>query len=208
MDKVFSDFYTVPNYQREFVWQPENVEKLLEDVFNEFYRDEDEEPSSSQEYFIGSIVVCPYHDGTFELIDGQQRLTTIFLLLCAIRDALQQESSSPPDTLRRYITDTSMDPRTGDDVNRYRIVLQYEDSRNVLEQIGGNARIDTIPQDTGSTRNIIAAYETAKGFLAERFDKDPKQIKSFLAKFTSRVKLIRIETPNRAYALKIFGNHQ
>src|SRR5689334_10139392 len=57
LNKLFQDFYSVPDYQREYVWEPENVEALLKDVCDEFY-DEGNRLNPGPEYFIGSIVVC------------------------------------------------------------------------------------------------------------------------------------------------------
>ena len=77
---VFKDFYSVPDFQREYVWEPEHVERLLQDAYDEFY-DEHAHLTPAAEYFIGSIVACPGSDGTLQLIDGQQRLTTCYLVL-------------------------------------------------------------------------------------------------------------------------------
>src|SRR5437899_83764 len=85
--EVYKDFYTVPDFQREYVWQPENVERLLQDVLDEFYDEDGRLVGNDDEYFLGSIVACPGEkNGTLTLIDGQQRLTTIYLVLCCIRD--------------------------------------------------------------------------------------------------------------------------
>ena len=73
IESLYKDFYTVPDFQREFVWQREQVEKLLQDIHDEFY-DEEGQLIKGPEYFLGSIVVCKDDDGTFHLIDGQQRI--------------------------------------------------------------------------------------------------------------------------------------
>jgi len=80
---VFRDFYTVPNYQREYVWTEEEVEQLLGDIRSEHV------DGANSEYFIGSIVVCPGMGERFDLIDGQQRMTTLFVTICALRDRLE-----------------------------------------------------------------------------------------------------------------------
>lgn len=64
---VFQAFYVVPDYQREYVWQSEQVEQLLTDINTEL---QGFEPSKAPEYFIGSIVVCPGAEGVPDLIDG------------------------------------------------------------------------------------------------------------------------------------------
>ena len=73
VDALFNaDSFVLDYYQREYVWEEENVRKLLEDVQDEFY-DEHNKIILELEYFIGSIVAYPDAQGTFRLIDGQQR---------------------------------------------------------------------------------------------------------------------------------------
>src|SRR6476646_7773225 len=73
-------FYIVPDYQREYVWTDKEVHQLLNDI------DEQIDGDSKLEYFIGTILVSPVaQKDHYDVIDGQQRLTTFFLLLCALR---------------------------------------------------------------------------------------------------------------------------
>ena len=124
----------VPDFQREYVWQQDNVDRLLDDVFNEFCG-EDNRPINDAEYFVGSIVVCLGEDGTYQLIDGQQRMTTSFLILCAIRDYLIEANANVPEALKLQIASVSTNLQTGEDEFRYRLALQYEDSDHELERI-------------------------------------------------------------------------
>ena len=87
--------YVLPHFQRQYSWNKENWQTLLDDVFA-LYKDynSDKEP----EHFFGSLVVI--HDGNrngqvpaYNLVDGQQRLTTISLLLCVLRDLIEDERS-------------------------------------------------------------------------------------------------------------------
>ena len=93
---IFQAFYQVPNYQREYVWKTEHVEQLLNDINAERAISD---PDMAPEYFIGSIVVCPGNNSVLELIDGQQRMTTLFLTLCAIRDRIKELKEQPPGPL-------------------------------------------------------------------------------------------------------------
>ncbi len=111
---LFQDFYRVPDYQREYVWGEtdpkgtggEEVEQFLSDIHNEFQNvTKDDAP----EYFIGTIVVCCGKDDVFDLIDGQQRATTAYITLCAIRDAFRDLSCAPPDELEGQIAFSSID---------------------------------------------------------------------------------------------------
>ena len=74
INSAFKNHYIVPDYQREYVWKDEQVEQLLADLLDAYNTD------SQKAYFLGTIVT--YDSGSqFELIDGQQRLTTFFTLL-------------------------------------------------------------------------------------------------------------------------------
>lgn len=66
--------YVVPVYQREFAWGEKEIAQLIEDV-NDF---------EGEEYCIGTLVVDVRDGGGYEVIDGQQRLTALFLLLAAL----------------------------------------------------------------------------------------------------------------------------
>ena len=92
IDTLFKDFYAVPDFQREYVWDHEHVDKLLQDVLDEFYN-EDGRQVGEREYFLGSIVVCQDDAGIFQLIDGQQRMTTIYLVLSQL--AIRYAKSEP-----------------------------------------------------------------------------------------------------------------
>lgn len=66
--------YIVPLYQRNFAWRQDQIELLLQDVY-EAYKE-----NNTGNYFIGSLVVLKRSNGDFEVIDGQQRLTTLSLI--------------------------------------------------------------------------------------------------------------------------------
>jgi hypothetical protein len=197
---VFQDFYVVPDYQREYVWGTEQVEQLLVDVRAELGGAASPE---APEYFIGSIVVCPGRAGTFDLIDGQQRMTTLFLALCAVRDRLTALGAPVPGALDPQISSVSTD-FSGRDHFRYRLDLQYEDSRGVLLAIAKGSGGTSSIAETRSTTNICNAYDVILAFLQRELGDAPDQIRAFYGYLTNKVKLIRIQTEDVAKALKIF----
>lgn len=75
-------YYEVPRFQRPYSWQRENVEDFWQDTI----------VNSESDYFIGSIVVYKAGSNVRGIVDGQQRLTTITMLLCALRDAFAAAS--------------------------------------------------------------------------------------------------------------------
>lgn len=88
IDQIFNkDRYIVPIYQRHYAWENTEIEKLLDDII-ENVKDDDEQ----SEYYLGSLVVNALGDGKYEVIDGQQRLTTLFLLLNYLNEPVPKDS--------------------------------------------------------------------------------------------------------------------
>lgn len=93
LKKIFSDdfFFTIPRYQRPYSWTTEQSEELFQDLI----RAMDNFKKSSHEelppYFLGSILLSKGDEPHAEIIDGQQRLTTLAMLLAAIRSLAKPE---------------------------------------------------------------------------------------------------------------------
>ena len=66
--------YTIPNYQRQYSWDTEKLDDLWNDLYDSFIN------SPSDNYFLGSIVVIDDGKGKHELVDGQQRITTLMIM--------------------------------------------------------------------------------------------------------------------------------
>lgn len=78
--------YEIPPYQRPYSWESENVQQLLDDVW-EAYQARD------AEYFIGSVITIERErDRRYDVVDGQQRLTTLNLLLARLRDHITDDA--------------------------------------------------------------------------------------------------------------------
>lgn len=78
--------YEVPIYQRNYAWGSDQIEQLIEDI-----------KSTDDDYFLGNLIVNQKENNVYEVIDGQQRLTTLFLLerylgIAVANDALRFEA--------------------------------------------------------------------------------------------------------------------
>jgi hypothetical protein len=151
--------FWVPEYQRAYVWDSEHLHGLWRDL-GEIYQNEE----SNQNHFLGIVlqkVASQARNPTTrkELIDGQQRVTTILLLLAAIRDHLA-EAASPPRKVK-YSTDPLFFVRDALDVNRatefYVLELQKADHAELKAVALGSWR-----KRFATRRNwgrILLAYE-------------------------------------------------
>lgn len=78
--KIFENEYTIPIYQRAYAWTENEINTLIDDVYDYHIR------GGEQKYYIGSLVVHSDNNGIISVIDGQQRLTTLCLLICYLKN--------------------------------------------------------------------------------------------------------------------------
>ncbi len=87
IEALFSDKKTdflIPDYQRPYAWEFKECQQLWEDIFSFAFPDDDYEKfNNDDEYYLGTIVTFKNPNSKLEVIDGQQRLTTLMLLLRA-----------------------------------------------------------------------------------------------------------------------------
>lgn len=98
--KVFSEefWFLIPEYQRSYVWQVDNISELVEDLIFAF------ENKPENDYFLGSLVLKKIEGSSYpeyQVLDGQQRLTTFFIMMAVLRDII--EDASTKDTIHRKI---------------------------------------------------------------------------------------------------------
>lgn len=80
--------YTIPKYQRKFEWNTDHAKDFWEDV--DFITKENRKPDKDLDFFIGTILLKKNNSkDSFEIIDGQQRITTVTLFLIAMRQHLK-----------------------------------------------------------------------------------------------------------------------
>ncbi len=113
---LFSDKkadFLVPDYQRPYAWDDEQCQTLWDDIFLFSFPNNDCDAfDENEEYFLGSIVTFKNDNGKSEIIDGQQRLTTLMLVLRAFYDKFanmqDKKSKSTRDMIEKCIwkTDT------------------------------------------------------------------------------------------------------
>ena len=74
-----SGTYIIPRFQRPFSWERDHIEEFWQDTTSDVKKD----------YFIGAFVTYNINNASYGVVDGQQRLTTITIALCAIRDNIR-----------------------------------------------------------------------------------------------------------------------
>lgn len=176
--------YTVPRYQRNYIWDENNWSELLEDI--EFTLGQENKMQWS--HFLGAIVLS-FKDSNFgiekyEIIDGQQRITTIFILFLAILSKLKESNELEQAT---YIYDTYIKVRKFDGTIGFKFENPEldEDIKHIYQAISDGNNIE------GKTK-IIQLFI----FFKEKLEKyTPEDIKNFLQKllFINIVEIISKE---------------
>ena len=83
--------FLIPEYQRPYAWGDDEVITLFDDLWE--FSIERTTPEGAKTYFLGSIVSYENSNGEKEIIDGQQRITSLFLLLRAVYAKLENEQN-------------------------------------------------------------------------------------------------------------------
>jgi hypothetical protein len=98
IEKVFSnDFaFRIPPYQRPYAWTTEQAGELFDDLLTA-YKNDKLTPKEADPYFLGSLVVVKGTPAESEVIDGQQRLTTLTILLAAARCLVPEDDAKDID---------------------------------------------------------------------------------------------------------------
>ena len=197
-------FYIIPDFQREYVWTEKEVLQLLNDI------NEQIDGNSTREYFIGTVLVSPVEAQKqhFEVIDGQQRLTTLFLVLCALKQWFQKE---PQAQSIGTLISTSYTTAEGDTQDSLKLEPRYENAGEVMQRI---VALSTDPEATragiqaagiksfGSLENLVNAYGTIWNYLKDNYQ-DLKALKKYWGYLANSVVFIQIST-DVSSALKIF----
>ena len=202
LSKIFSaDFeYHIPGYQRPYAWTEEETGILFDDLY-EFFQTEE-----IDNYFLGSIVLIkdenkPYAD----VIDGQQRLTTISILFSVMTAAFQTEAYKK--NCKKYLQEEG-NILEGIEAQP-RVFLREWDQKFFskyiqdvhLEEL---AKIDPITLDTEAKKHIQKNCTVLRKKFEETFN-DEDELLKFSQFLLKRCFLVAVSTPNQESAFRVFS---
>ena len=203
--KVFGTygvFYSIPDYQRPYSWNKEHIEQLWYDIVTAYLNNK-EDSEVDQDYFLGSIVLSKdniNNKNILSVVDGQQRLTTLTILLCVLRDVFAKDEIS--EILKLHIIDqigkqSKMRFSTHDD-------NQLKFQKNVIEGINFNISVNNI-NDNKYLQNALYFYHLIdKSKNPINNDTYIENFIDFINYLMNNVILIVIECQNTDSAIKLF----
>ncbi len=204
ISKVFSDdfVFSIPGYQRPYSWTTEQAQELIDDLYG-FMRSSDKELGEMPPYFLGSIVLIKQEAlPATTVVDGQQRLTTVTLLLSAIRAKISDIKARQGISKLIY--------EQGDIIvntaNHYRLTLRERDKeffREYVQHEDGIEKLvnlnDKLPDSQNNLRVNARLY-------VNRLDAIPPEQRLRLAQFiATRCYLVTVCTPDLDSAYRIFN---
>ncbi len=199
-----SDFL-IPDYQRPYAWEEGQCQTLWDDIFSFAFPDNNYENfNKDEEYFLGSIVTFENENNKKEVIDGQQRLTTLMLLLRAFYSKFgNMQDNNSKNTRERIAQCLWKTNEFGEaDLSNLKIdseVATDNDKEEFLEIL----RSGTVTKDQKSNyaKNYI--------FFQQKIDEFLNQFPSYFAYLPARILqnciLLPIEAESQDTALRIFS---
>ena len=200
--KIFSsDFdYAIPSYQRPYAWTEVQAGDLFADLYDFFIKEQEDT------YFLGSIVLIKEEGKPYaEVIDGQQRLTTLTILLAALT---QLSSGGIREAFHRYLCEPGNVLESLP--QKPRLTLRERDRAFFEKFVQGIQLTELIKQDAAqldneSQRNIMLNAKLFLDKLAERFDEDQELLTKFGGFLVQRCFLVAVSTPSQQSAFRVFS---
>jgi len=201
VSKIFSaDFdFEIPDYQRPYAWQVDQAAQLLDDL-EDALDGMDDEP-----YFLGSIVLVKTKGiARSEVIDGQQRLTTLTILLALLRDLAEDLD------LQSELRDLVREPgsKISGTKPKPRLTLRKRDAqffRDYVQQPGRTTDLVGLEPEVLKTDAMRAILANTKALRTRLIDWPEARREELAAMLGSRTYLVVVSTPDLASAHRIFS---
>ena len=204
LSEIFSSAfeYHIPTYQRPYAWTDDQASELFDDLYS-FYRNENEEP-----YFLGSIVLIRKDDEQYsEVVDGQQRLTTLTILLATLAHQFGEGKPIVNNIKKRIIEPSDL---TAGLEPKPRLILRKRDEdffRKYIQEIKLSELEDL---DAGMIENEARLnIKNNAGYFLEKlssvFGSDEAKLTEFVQFLMARCFLIVVSTPSQKSAFRIFS---
>ena len=196
--------FVIPEYQRPYSWSDDEICTLFDDIWG--FSIDRTQPDGAKSYFLGCVVSYT-EKGERQIIDGQQRITSLFLLLRAVFAMLENEETKS-DKVTHFIGQIipalwKRDEMTGKE-NRSQMLLRSEvvsDSGNELLRI----ILETGYADPKATDNYSRNFNKFVELYTEKSKNSPNQIFEFILALLNYTILLPIDADDQETALTIFN---
>lgn len=209
----------IPEYQRPYRWLSDNVEELWEDIY-QAYLNNKYENTEDKNYFLGSLITVQDKKVTnyLNIIDGQQRITTLTILFSVIHRFMEDDIEIDEDDEEQFSQRISKNSVANCIWNESKTRLRFKpksDIGAIYRNIVKNSTIEDIKERTITKKELKNAepttlyYNTAKIFINKieeltKNGQDLQELDNFNSYLFNNVKMIHIECSDESFAIKMF----
>ncbi|HOL22592.1 MAG TPA: DUF262 domain-containing protein [bacterium] len=192
---LLNNKYTVQYYQREYNWETKQIEELIEDLtneFNEFYKDGDRQIDVRNygDYFLGPIILT--NDNA--IIDGQQRLSSLTLLLIYLNNLQKQQTSLPKVNIDNLIYSEMYGQKT--------FCINVTEREVCLASLFETGDYDITNEQSESVINLYNRYKDIERIFPDELKGSPLPV--FIEWLIDNVSLVEIRADSEQDAHKVF----
>lgn len=203
-------YYQIPIYQRPYQWTEENCEKLLDDLFEDYEKD------GESDYFCGSLVLIAIgkdsatNAETYDVVDGQQRLSTFILLAKVLVTLYDKDLNDKDCKTSRGFLEKSLGDTDGE--KRKRLIFNtigfnakddFQDALDFFDDLDASKGDGSKSNDPSKGKNSYLKNAIClKNYLEK---KEIADINAFIRWLYFKVVFIKTTCPNISMALRIFS---
>lgn len=202
LKKIFSEefWFVVPQYQRPYVWQEDNIQELIDDLYYAF------ENKQNSEYFLGALVLKRTKEEEFreyEILDGQQRLTTLCMMIAVLRDLMKKQKYKWTLSEMIYQEENELLKVPARGRLKYNTRDKVKDFvRDFITPMGGTKRHEIL--EFKDNQNIsVANMSKAINIMHNIFSKK-EDLEAFAVFLLNNVLFIYVSTDNTEDAFRLF----
>ena len=192
------NFYQIPDYQRPYSWDKDNLSDLIDDLKNSYL------DNKNENYFCGSLVLVKNDDDLrYDIIDGQQRITTFTIISCIFRDVyFDSVNKRAQDYIKQSIQDQYDESKRK---LKFLTDIKYQNSfeQTVLKKITFKD-VKNIDKEFPDNRYLQNAYHI-NNFIKEILEDNDIDINEFIIWFYESIVLTVITCPSQDTAIQIFN---
>ena len=196
--------YQIPRYQRPYKWTDEQVDKLWDDITEAY-------DNQTESYFLGSIITAAPKDNSSyrDIVDGQQRLTTLMILFTVVRDLcpdLNASEGADPQVVKQRVIKQAI--IADEEFNRLKLYthIQHQTDFEQLIVLADTSKIEK-PKKAQLQQDDSPKYKflnTAAIFKTKIAEKSPAYIGGLMNYLFNAVRVIRIDCSSKEFAIKLF----
>ncbi|CAK1692868.1 DUF262 domain-containing protein [Vibrio crassostreae] len=182
--------YIIPPYQRPYSWSPDNAEQLINDIYQSYRSDE-------KEYFIGSMICINKGNNTFEVVDGQQRLTTLSLIVSELKKLIEHQGVK--DDLQKRILPIDV---YSDETDEPRLVVRKKEHDLYKFFILQDRKEYKPEKPTGTEQLFLDNSSVIRKYLC---DNDQDSLKRIAKYILQNVFIVFVQTDDFASSFRLFN---